>query len=287
MKTIDTLVKDIEELLLTKQSYQQEGIDGFAKEFAAQIVSRLAPQKRTGALRLSALGRPDRRSWYDVNTPNSAEPLPVSARFKFLFGDILEELLLFLAAEAGHRVEGRQTQLDLAGIKGHRDAIIDGVLVDVKSASSYSFKKFKEGLKPSEDVFGYLTQQGSYLEASQDDPLLEDKDRFAFLVIDKQLGHICLDIHTKQDLSYKKLAEYKKIVVAGPIPDRCYAPEPDGYTNNTTKQFVTNGNEVLGMQCGYCEFKHSCWPNLRTFITSRGPKYFTKVVKEPKVAEAF
>ena len=64
-----------------------------------------------------------------------------------MFGDILEELLLFLAKEAGHTVTGQQDTLSISGVNGHRDAIIDGRLVDVKSASSYSFRKFKNNVK--------------------------------------------------------------------------------------------------------------------------------------------
>ena len=45
------------------------------------------------------------------------------------------------------------------------------------------------------------------------------------------------------------------------------------------------------MGCSYCQFKHSCWKEanegrgLRTFLYSTGPKHFTHVEKEPRVAE--
>ena len=30
-----------------------------------------------------------------------------------------------------------------------------------------------------------------------------------------------------------------------------------------------------------CDFKRFCYPDMRIFLTSKGPKYFSKIVKEP------
>ena len=110
---------------------------GLGKRLADHIHNRVTESKKPGTLRLSNIGTEcHRKLWFSIREPQAAEPLPRAARFKFLFGDILEELLLFLAEEAGHSVEGRQTTLSVNGVEGHRDAIIDGRLVDVKSAST-------------------------------------------------------------------------------------------------------------------------------------------------------
>jgi len=50
----------------------------------------------SGNLRLSAIGKPNRQIWYDVNTETTEEQLPPSTRIKFLYGYILEELLFTL-----------------------------------------------------------------------------------------------------------------------------------------------------------------------------------------------
>ena len=84
---------------------------------------------------------------------------------KFLFGHLLEEMLLFLAAEAGHTVAGRQDRLEIDGVPGHGDAIIDGMLVDVKSASTMAFKVQEPPDSLDTDDFGYLQQLNAYLEA--------------------------------------------------------------------------------------------------------------------------
>jgi hypothetical protein len=41
---------------------------------------------------------------------------------------------------------------------GHQDAIIDGVLVDCKSASGVGFDKFKYNKLAEDDPFGYVAQ---------------------------------------------------------------------------------------------------------------------------------
>ena len=44
------------------------------------------------------------------------------------------------------------------------DSKIDGEVVDVKTASSYSFKKFEQGTLNEDDPFGYVTQLTGYEE---------------------------------------------------------------------------------------------------------------------------
>lgn len=242
------------------------------------MAGRLSDVRGRPTLRLSNIGTPCKRKlWYTINTPEAAEPLSPAARFKFLFGDILEELLLFLAKEAGHSVEGQQDELEINGIKGHRDAVVDGRIVDVKSASTYSFRKFAGNGLREDDPFGYLDQIGAYAQASGSDPLVTEKDVVSFLVVDKTLGNICLDTYPTSEVDYnKKTEEVKQIVNSPTPPDRAFDDVPDG----------KSGNRKLCTQCSYCDFKRECWPNLRTFIYSSGPTFLTEVAREPKVLEA-
>ncbi len=239
-------------------------------------------EKREPTLRMSNIGKPDRKLWLELNHPEEAEPLTPDVYLKFLYGDVVEALILFLVELSGHDVQGTQDEQEISGIKGHRDGVIDGTLVDVKSASSYSFKKFKEGKLKEDDAFGYIPQILSYLEAGQNDPKVQDKDKAAFLVVDKTLGHFTLDFHRRDpDINWSELYNQKKEMVKGDIPEFCYPVKPDGYKNPKTKKFVENGNEYLGTGCSYCDFKKFCYPGMRTFLTAKGPKYFTKIVKEP------
>lgn len=280
---LSTLIDDINNILVegvedTEET--NEKLDAFGKAVASVIKEKLLKEnKQKGfTLRMSNIGSPCVRKLYlEKNHPENKEELTPDNLLKFLFGDLTEELLIFLADISGHKVEGRQDEVEIEGIKGHRDVIIDGTLMDVKSASSYSFKKFKEGLTPETDAFGYLTQIKSYHAASQDDPLVTDKEHVAFLVFDKQHGHICLDIHSvNPPKDWNEFYKTRKEIVDGKsLPERGFQSEP----------FGKSGNMKLGVNCSYCNMKDKCWPGLRKFIYSTGPVFLTEVKYQPNVPE--
>lgn len=281
MADINTLVKDIHGVLEGHGGWDAAVANHFNVAVDTLMDIRLNPDATTGrkgTLRMSNIGQPcARKLWYHVNNVGG-EPLPASARLKFLYGDIIEEVVLSLAEAAGHDVQGRQDRMEIDGIIGHRDGVIDGMLVDVKSASTYGFKKFKENGLRGEDPFGYMAQLACYLLASQDDPLVTNKTEAAFLVMDKQHGHLVLDKYdlTAEMADIKSKISVRKALVDDPMP-------PARQYRDTA--FQKSGNRSLGIECSYCEFKHTCWPGVRTFMYSRGPVFLTKVVDEPRVGE--
>lgn len=279
MANIETLVDDIYNLFSNPDLVVSDAeAEAFGSQMAQMIKTRLVGENKKPTLRMSNIGEDcTRKLWYMLNQPENNEKLPPEARIKFLFGDILEILLLFLAKKAGHTVEGEQDEVTLHGVVGHRDAVIDGVLVDVKSASTYSFRKFQEGLTPQNDPFGYITQLGLYLEAGQEDPIIKEKNKAYWLVIDKTLGKITLSkMDRSKSTDWKFLVEQRtKEANQSTLPLRAYPQEPEG----------KSGNMALGVKCSYCPAKFQCWPNVRTFLYSTGPKFLTKVVNEPKVPE--
>ena len=222
-KKINTLVQDMHDVI--------EGKGGWTGTLGAIMGDSIAlvanqrfskPQEPRGYLSLSSIGTPcQRKLWYKINQTNDAEKLTPNTLLKFFFGDMIEELALTIAKAAGHDVQGMQDRLDVHGIKGHRDAVIDGMTVDVKSASPYAFKKFKEGNLRDDDPFGYISQLSSYVYAAKDDPLVTNKTAGAFLVIDKVNGHICLDVYDFEEELKTKEQEMldTKEMVAGPIPE--------------------------------------------------------------------
>lgn len=278
--TINTLVEDIQAVVKG-----QGGWDAAITHFLSESIAEVAKQRFSqaqeprGYLSLSAVGTPCKRKlWYKVNQVDEAEPLPYNAYLKFFFGDIIEALVLALAKAAGHSVEGMQDRLDVHGVKGHRDAVIDGVTIDVKSASPAAFKKFKAGTLRNDDPFGYISQLSSYVYAGKDDPLVVDKERGGFLVVDKVNGHICLDMYDfREELALKK-DEITAIrdMVNGPIPEERIPP---------IQQSKTSPNTKLAMQCSYCEFKKVCYPEARCFLYESGPIWLVDVVNEPRVFE--
>lgn len=279
---IETLVDDIYTLMREGGDLSDETVQGFADSLSTIVRQRLDPEARkqeSRGLRMSNLGEHcDRKAWYGAHKPDAGEPLEPHVLLKFLLGDVWEAVLLFLARASGHEVVGEQDSMDLHGVPGHRDAVIDGVTVDVKSASTYSFKKFAQPgvLTKDEDSFFYLDQLGGYVEAGRKDPLVTDKIRGAFLVGDKTLGHICLDIKEfPENRDWKTKIKHKQQMLASDaLPERGYPDVPDG----------KSGNMKLGTACSYCAFKHKCWQP-RTFLYSNGPRYLTKVARTPDVPE--
>ena len=281
MKTIDTLVKDIYDVVEGKGGWDEAVTEFFSSGMADVARSRLEAEQggRSGTLRLSGMGAPCRKKlWYDVNEPDGGETLPPSARLKFLYGDILEHMLISLAIAAGHRVEGCQDELYVHGIKGHRDCVIDGISVDVKSASPYSFKKFEAGGLRDDDPFGYISQLSSYVYAGREHEVESHPSVGAFLVIDKVNGKLCLDMYDfslEMKTKEEDFEEIKQMVAESEPPPRGFDPVPEG----------KSGNEKLGINCSYCSRKADCWPKLRTFVSSRGPLYLTTVKREPRMKE--
>jgi len=275
MKTIDTLIKDVYELVQKRDgSFSPEAITSLSEELSKRITAQFSDRQSKGTLRLSAMGsKCPRRLWYEVNHPEMAEQLPSWATIKYTFGHILEAMVIALVKSAGHTVTGEQDELLLDGIVGHRDCVIDGVTVDVKSASTLSFNRFKGG--SFTDSFGYLDQLDGYVLASKDDPLVINKSVGYILAIDKQLGHMCLYkhevSHEREKLLRARISTYKQIAGAS-NPPTCQC--------GTISQ-GSSGNIQLDFKAGYSPYKHCCNPHLRTFLYSSGPVYLTKVVKRP------
>lgn len=277
MKTIDTLVHDVERLFVEGHQCDPESVERLGKAVGDMVSRRLADnlvrQDRNG-LRMSNVGKPARQLWYDTHGDHAPEELNASTLLKFLYGDILELLLLFLAREAGHTVESEQAEVEVNGVLGHIDAVIDGVVVDVKSANSNSYRMF-EGKLDSADPFSYIEQLSGYSKGLGDIP-------GAFWVVNKELGHhklIPVSVEDMQVINIDERIDYLKTVLSNPdeIPERCYDPVPEG----------KSGNMVLPVGCSYCSHKAHCWADanggigLRTFIYSKGPVHFTTVAKEP------
>lgn len=276
-KIINTLVDDIYGLLGKDNPFDIIHTDEFGRALAGIIAGRVRSDSAP-SLRMSNLGSNcDRKLWYSINHPELGEVLSPNVRVKFLFGDILEALLIFLAKQSGHVVTHEQLEVEIDGVKGHIDCLIDGHLIDVKSASSISFTKFRDGTLAGNDSFGYLTQLGSYLYSCRDLLDVYNRKHASFLVIDKQLGHICLSRHRFDTSRIPELVKSKRSIVSQKqlVPERGFRPEPDG----------KSGNQKLPTACGYCAFRQTCWPTARTFLYSSGPRYLTTVARLPDVPE--
>lgn len=273
MTNIYTLIPDIKQLLKTKGWFT----DDLAREHATSLAKRLQVQYnedyRKGTLRLSQMGpKCPRALWFAYHHPELAEEMPSWVENKFSIGHMIEAWAITLAKAAGHQVTGEQDAVFVDGIEGHRDCVIDGAVVDIKSASSRSFIKFKDKSIKEDDPFGYLEQLDGYVLGSVADPLVTIKDRGYLLPIDKQLGHLDLyEHHIREEHIRERVGHYKFIVSLTEPPQCTCETIPDG----------TGGNIALGVVASYSAFKHQCFPGLRTFLYAGGPRYLSKVVKRP------
>ena len=260
MPDISTIVTDIYAYL------EKNGMPGVT-------VSIPRTETRAPTLRLSQMGpRCPKALWYSIHHPELAEPLPPQALIKYAYGHAIEDLAIALAKAAGHEVTGEQDELVVDGIKGHRDCVIDGAVVDVKSTSSLSFNKFKDGTLKDNDSFGYMDQLDGYVVGSLDDPLVTIKDRAYILAVDKQLGKMCLYEHQIRELSIRsRIREYKEIVSRLEPPACTCGTQLDG----------ESGNIKLDTAASYSAYKHVCFPRLRTFLYANGPRFLTHVEKRP------
>ena len=277
-KTIHTLIPDIKNLISEgKTDIDEDNIDIFLKAITNDLKNFLDPKEksRSGYLRMSSIGREDRKIWYDVHNKTQVKH-PPELLLKFFYGNIVEALMLFLASESGHKVTNQQEEVKIEGITGHIDAMIDGAVVDVKSASTRAFRKFKTRTLLGNDPFGYIGQISGYMDAKN---VLEG----GFLAFDKSTGDITfmmVDELTKINAT-DRIKHLKEIISLDEPPERCYDPIPLG----------VQGNYTLSTGCSYCDFKNICWKGandgsgLRVFQYSNGLKYFTHVEVEPKVEE--
>ena len=158
MKSIYTLIPDIYDLVGGQNGLSDSITSDLAVNIGNAVQTSLGPQQRRG-LRLSGLGaKCPRALWHSIHTPELAEPLPPYARIKYTYGHIIEHLVIGLAKACGHEVTGEQDELSVDGVVGHRDCVIDGAVVDIKSSSSRGFQKFKDKTIAQADDFGYLDQ---------------------------------------------------------------------------------------------------------------------------------
>ena len=280
-KKIETLLKDVQDLIETpgKHKVNQYNLSCFNQQINEAIIKSFdehAERKRT--LRLSSAGMADRRIWYEINHKDDhKEFLTYDRRLSFLFGHILEALLIFLIREAGHEVSSQQQEVEVEGIKGHLDCLIDGDLVDIKSASAYAFQKYATGMIKVDDVYGNIFQLASYAHA-------KGLNRAFLFVMNKVYGTLTLLELEDLDLvnPESRLKHLKEItVLPSPPVELCYEPIPYG----------TSGNMRLHKNCEFCPFKGECWKGanggkgIRWFKYSNERVPLVKVTKEPKVQE--
>lgn len=286
-KTIDTLVPDIYDYIGGQGTFDKvtdEDAEELGKLLADMIKTRLNERReskgeRQFTLRMSNYGKPNRYLWYEANYKGKKEKNEPHVYLKFLLGDVFECVMLFLAEKSGHSVTHLQQKVSVDGLDGSLDAVIDGVLVDVKSASKWAFqKKFLDrGIFNGDDGFAYVPQIKGYSKG------VPEAKGEAFFVGNKETGDIVVvkvPPSIKVDVEGKIASAREAISSEEPPPEKCYPEEETSY-----------GNRKLAKGCVFCPFKYDCWKDandgkgLRVFEYAKGPEFLTHVERAPNMPE--
>ena len=281
---MDDLVQDIYKTIEPLSNGEpiditEEQIDDFGESIKEVMRSWANPTKRdsTFSIRMSNVGKHPRKLWFDSKSTEKRSTINVPTQIKFLYGHMLEELVKLFVVMSGHDLTGQQKEVVVDGVVGHIDCIIDEEVVDIKTASSFAFNKFKHGTLRDDDPFGYLGQLAGYEES-------EGTNNGGLLVLNKESGELCF--YQPEDLDKPNIRnKIKNIKLAlkstEPPVDYCFKPVLDGI----------KGNEKINKNCGWCEHKFKCFENsnggegLRVFRYAKGYTFLTKVAVEPKVQE--
>lgn len=224
----------------------------------------------------------DRKIFYNiVGGPHlRKERVPGHNRFKFLYGDLIEESVLYLAELAGHEVSHQQHRLEVDlypyRLCGRIDALIDGYIVDVKSMDYWSFERMVKG--EYEDKWGYYLQLQIYRDMWNHLGLGWPKG-LKILAVNKMNGKLHL-----QDVPAFK--DPDNVLMIKTLLDDLGAL----YSRPTRDTEVKAGNMILKPGCSYCPYKFDCYEEpgyggLEVYAYSNGPTFVVKdsIKKEPKV----
>ena len=163
------IVNKINEYLSKNEMNLDEAIQSEVSKMAGYIFKRQFMTERTEGkvnLRLSSAGNCPRQLAYGYhNFGKKGKEIDSRAKVIFWMGDLTEMTIVSLAKLAGCNLkhtglEQTKVEIEVDGIKiaGHPDGIVDEHLLEVKSMSSFGFKKFEEG----EINDSYLTQVKSF-----------------------------------------------------------------------------------------------------------------------------
>jgi|TARA_R110000822_G_scaffold105188_8_gene232638 hypothetical protein len=281
--TLNTLVADIYKLMKDKNSAKGVDTEAEIEKFGENMKSLMRKEflpsvgnfANRGGLRLSAVGKPELQQWFSVNR-FVGEKINSSTLIKFMYGHMIEEMVLLFTRLSGHEVTDEQKKCKVGGITGHMDCKIDGVVVDVKSTTKFGMTKFENGSLAAHDDFGYVDQIKAYAHS-------EGERKWAWLAMDRDSGKLAVlqyDLNDTEHPYYdyykddieERVEHVKKSTGGDSRPSPCSYPVEDG----------KSGNLKLSTMCSYCQYKKHCYPTLKAYATSSGPKYMTNVVNRPK-----
>lgn len=249
-----------------KGEVTEEVLDQVAADVKTALKKQLTgkSRKENFTMRMSNLGRAKCQLWYDKNKPEAATPMQPFFLMQMLIGDVTEAVLKGLLRAAGVAFKDTDTvTLDVNGksIRGSYDLLLDNEVVDIKSASPWSYtNKFSdyETLEAG-DSFGYVSQLVGYAKAA-------GVDVGGWLVVNKSNGEFkYLKAEPDVDAVLKQIAETVEYIDSNAPFKRSYEAEAETFYGKLT------GNLVVPEACKFCNYRSDCWKGTREL-----PKLVTK-----------
>jgi len=265
----------------------------FANE-CRDAVDKQLNSRRQFKIRMSGLGRPICQQI--LEREKHIEDMDYNALFRFLFGDIVESVLVLIMEQADVDIVEKQkaVKLTIAGheVNGTLDLIMRDELGvekvwDVKSASEWAFKfkytgyggydKIKE-----DDPFGYIMQGHLYAEAT-------GLPFGGWVVVNKSSGEVAMveapDWQDEDRRLYMADAEKRVKRLLDPDPNFVKPFKSEFETYKVKGEVIRTGNKTLPKICGMCGHRSHCWSKaqLHGKITSKAksqPKVWYDVLKK-------
>ena len=245
-KNINTVIPDIYNVMKSKEYSGDLSTIAMqaGREVEEAIKNAFEPYEQKTNLRMSGIGRCERAQWYAVKgyTP---EELDGSVYLTFLQGHVLEAVIVALVKLAGHRIEDQQKKHTVEGINGSQDCTIDGELVDIKTASAWSWDNKFTPTGIADDGFGYIKQLSAYGKN-------DNREHGYFLALNKNKSTLKL---CKQELEQ----DVDTFIVD--LKDKMESDTPPMRLAKATT-LTKQGEEKLCMTCAFCNFKNDCYGSL-------------------------
>ena len=254
------------------------------------ILRQLVPNEGPGGkkvIRMSGLGKCIRAMFYDVmGYENTGRKIDGRTRATFAMGDMAEQLLMTALAdvvevemEGGWWLdgftagEGQESVNLVAGgwhIPGHPDGMLessylqDKIVMECKSASSYSFKEWRKSLKegrcPWTEAESYWWQIQGYMHAT-------GANYGYVLALCKDSGAIMGFYVNKSDSFIPMLEKHLKLIDGAMMDESNLPPRQlaDGAELGPVRKLSKRtgkplkGDGMLAWQCRYCSHFRRCW----------------------------
>jgi len=235
-----------------------------ADKVASDVKAALFKQFDSGPrdefrLRMSNIGKPKCQLWFEKHFPERKTDFPPHFLMNMILGDIVEAVFKGILRSAGVEFkDNAKVTLSLPNgveINGEYDMELDGKIDDVKSASPWSYQnKFAsyDSLAMG-DSFGYIPQLVGYAEAA-------GKEVGGWWVINKANGEFKYvpAEGVDKDAVLKDIEDLTDFINQDKPFEQCFEAVEETFYKKKT------GNLKLGVECGFCAFKHECWPTLQT-----------------------